>query len=130
MESGTKTKLYQFRALPEEITRVRDRIGQELKDSACPDLMVNRVMFIFEELFLLIHDCNPGKAVHAECAVEIGETVRLITKDDGRIVDLMDTDHHVASLRAYALSNMIENHVIKRVHSLALSYNHNALEIQ
>lgn len=130
MESGTKIKLYQFRALPEEITKVRDRIGQELKDSACPDLMVNRVMFIFEELFLLIHDCNPGKAVHAECAVEIGEPVRLITKDDGRIVDLMDTDHHVASLRAYALSNMIEKHVIKRVHSLALSYNHNALEIQ
>ena len=40
------------------------------------------------------------------------------------------TDQHVASLRACALSNMIEANVTKRVHSLALSCNHNALEIR
>ena len=129
MENRTKIQLYQFHALPEEITKIRDRIGQELKDSGCPDRLANRVMLIFEELFMLINDCNPGKTVHAECAVEIGKSIRLITKDDGRIVDLVDTDQHVDSLRAYALSNMIEVHVTRRVHSLALSYNHNALEI-
>ena len=85
--------------------------------------------FIFEELFMLIYDCNPGKKVHAECMVEMGESIRLITKDDGQIVDLLDTDQRVVSLRAYALSNMIESHTKRRVHSLALSFNHNALEI-
>ena len=33
-------------------------------------------MFIFEELFMLIYDCNPAKTVYAECTVELGESVR------------------------------------------------------
>ena len=87
-------------------------------------------MFIFEEFFMLIYDCNPGKIVLAECAVEIGESIRMITKDDRQIVDLTDADHDVISLRSYALANMLESHTTRRVYSLALSYNHNALEIR
>ena len=101
-----------------------------MKESGCSDQLMNRTMFIFEELFMLIYDCNPAKTVYAECTVELGESVRLITKDDGQIVDLTDTDHHVVSLRSFTLSNMIESHTTLRVHSLALSYNHNALEIR
>ena len=62
--------------------------------------------------------------------VDVGEAIRLITKDDGQIVDILDTDQRVVSLRSYALSNMIESHTTRRVHSLALSFNHNALEIR
>ena len=129
MEHGKKVKLFEFRVLPDAITNVRDQIGTIMKESGCSDWLIVRTMLIFEELFMLIYDSNPGKTVLAECSVEIGESIRLITKDDGRIVDLTDTDQNVASLRVYALSNMIESHATLRVHSLALSYNHNALEI-
>ena len=129
MERMKNIKLFEFCVLPETITNVRDKIGITMKESGCSDRLMNRTMFIFEELFMLIYDCNPAKTVYAECTVELGESVRLITKDDGQIVDLTDTDHHVVSLRSFALSNMIESHTTRRVHSLALSYNHNVLEI-
>lgn len=81
---------------------------------------------------MVIHSrfTGAGKVVCTECSVEIGESVRFITKDDGQILDLMDTDSHVISLRSCALSNMFESHTTRRIHSLALSDNHNALEIR
>ena len=130
MEHGKNMKLFEFRVRPDAITNIRDQIGQALKENGCSERLINRSMFIFEELFMLIHDCNTGKKVYAECAVEIGESVRLITKDDGQIVDLTETDRDVTSLRSYALSNMLGAHTTRRVHSLVLSYNHNALEIR
>ena len=130
MKNGNKVKLFQFCVSPEAIINVRDQIAQAMKEDDCSNRLINRTLFIFEELFMLIYDCNPGKTVHAECAVEIGEAIRLITKDDGRIVNLTDKDYHVVSLRAYALSNMLKSHTTRCVHSLALSYNHNALEIR
>ena len=129
MEHRKTIRLFEFCVLPETIANIRNQIGTAMKESGCSDRLMNRTMLIFEELFMLIYDCNPAKTVRAECTVELNETIRLITKDDGRIVDLTDADHHVDSLRSYALSNMIESHTTRRVHSLALSYNHNALEI-
>ena len=130
MEHGKKIKLYEFCVLPDIIANVRDQIGEAMRESGCSDRLIGRTSFIFEELFMLIYDCNPEKKVQAECMVEIGESIRLITKDDGRIVDLVDADQRVVSLRSYALTNMIESRTARRVHSLALSFNHNALEIR
>jgi len=130
MAREKKVELFEFRAAPDSIVNTRDQIGELLRKNACPDRQVNRAMLLFEELFMLIHDCNPGRTVLAECAVEIGEAIRMVTKDDGRIVDLTDTDRDVGSLRAYALSNLMQAHAARRVHMLALSYNRNALEIQ
>ena len=130
MERGKNIKLFEFCVLPNVVTSIRDQIGVALKEGGCSEQLINRSMFIFEELFMMIYDCNAGKSVCAECAVEIGETIRLITKDDGQIVDLTETDRNVTSLRSYALSNILESHTTRRVHSLVLSYNHNALEIR
>jgi len=41
---------------------------------------------------MFIRGCNPGKTVLAECAVEVGHAIRLITKDNGRIVRLTNPD--------------------------------------
>ena len=130
MERERKVALFEFQAAPDSIVKARDRIGEALKASGCPDRQVNRAMLLFEELFMLVHDCNPGRTVLAECAVEIGGVIRMITKDDGRIIDLTDSDRDVGSLRAYTLSNLLEAQTTQRVHMLALSYNRNALEIR
>ena len=123
-------KLYQVRVTPENITAVRDRIGEDLRACACPGPLASRAMLIFEELFMLIYDHNPDKTVLAECAVTYDGTVRLITKDNGRIADLTDTDRRVSSLRAYTVSSLLEAHTVSRVHFLALSYNRNTLEVK
>ena len=129
MEKRKNVKLYEFKVSPDAIIKARDEIGILLKDSSCSDKQINRTMLIFEELFMLIHDCNPGKTILAECLVEIGDTIRLTTKDNGRIIDLTDTDRDVSSLRSYVFSSLLETHTTRRIHFLALSYNHTVLEI-
>ena len=130
IEKEERVEWFEFRISPNSIIQVRDQIGNTLKKYACPDWKINQVMIVFEELFMLICECNAGRTVLAECAVEIGDTIRLITKDNGRIVDLTDADQKVCSLRAYVLSNLLEAQTTRRLHLLALSYNHNVLEIR
>ena len=123
-------ELYEFSIQPEAVTALRDEIGIALREKGYQDGQINRVMLTFEELFMMIYDYNPGKEVLAECLVEMGDTVRLITKDNGRIIDLTDTDRRVSSLRAYTLSNLIEVYTTQRSHSIAFSYNRNVLVIR
>lgn len=123
-------ELYEFSIQPEAVTALRDEIGIALKEKGYQDGQINRVMLTFEELFMLIYDYNPGKEVLAECLVEMGDMIRLITKDNGRIIDLTDTDRRVSSLRAYTLSNLIEVYTTQRSHSIAFSYNRNVLVIR
>ena len=129
-EKKKNVRLYEFPVKPENVVAVRDEIGEALKENACPERQAKRTMLLFEELFMLIYDSNPGRTVLAECAVEIGDTVRMITKDNGRIIDLTDTDRHVSSLRSYTLSSLLEAHTVRRGHFLALSYNRNVLIIK
>ena len=79
---------------------------------------------------MLMYDNNPGETVLAECMVQIGESIRLITKDNGRILDLTNSDHDIDSLRDYTLSNLLEVYTRHCAHYLTLSYNRNALEIR
>lgn len=130
MEQKNKKQMYEFKVLPEEIVKVRDEVGDLLKEYAYSDRTVNMVMLIIEELFMMISDGNPGKTVLAECTLEIGDTVRLIAKDNGKINDLTDPDSSVTSLRSYTLSRLLTVHTSDRVHLAALSYNRNVLEIQ
>ena len=129
-EKQKNVRLFEFPVKPENVVAVRDQIGEALKENACPERQTKRTMLLFEELFMLIYDNNPGRTVLAECAVEIGDTVRVITKDNGRILDLTDTDSSVTSLRSYTLSSLLEAHTIRRGHFLALSYNRNVLIIK
>ena len=129
-EKGKNIKMFELKVLPETVVQTRDIIGAALRENGCPDRLVNRTMLIFEELFMSVYEANPGKTVLAECAVEIGESIRMITKDDGKIVDLTDTDRNVGSLRTYTVSNLLAAHTARRVHLMALSYNRNALEIR
>ena len=129
-ERRRKMFFFEFPVVPDHIVFVRDQIGKAMKDNACPDRLIQQVMLIFEELFMLIHDANPGRTVLAECAAEMGNPIHLVIKDNGRITDLTDLDRRLDSLRAYTLSGLLGKHSTRRLHLLALSYNHYALEIE
>ena len=126
----SKSWLYEFEVVPEQIVMLRDEIGEKLRKCGYSAGTVNRTMLLFEELFMLIYDHNPGRKVLAECSVELGDKVRLIAKDDGNMLDLTDTDLEVSSLRSYIVSTLVGNLTEKRVRFVTLSFNRNALEIK
>ncbi len=129
-ERESRRKLFEFRADPGSVVLVRDQIGGLLRENACPEPLAARTMLLFEELSMLIRENNPGRTVLAECTVELEDPVRLILKDDGAILDLMDPDRGVSSLRSYVTSSLLDAHNSGRVHFLALSYNRNVLEVR
>ena len=122
---------YEFSVRPDVIVSIRDRIGEELEAHGCPKSRTNRTMLMFEELFMIIFEDNPGREILAECSIELTEDkVRMITKDDGRIMDLSDPDRRVGSIRDYIVTNMTGSFTENRVHFMALSFNRNAFEIK
>ncbi|WP_028234504.1 MATE family efflux transporter [Pseudobutyrivibrio sp. MD2005] len=122
--------MYEFEVTPEVIVAIRDKIGDTLIESGQSDGTVNRVMILFEELFMLIYDLNPEKTVLAECIVESGNRVRIITKDDGIYYDLTDRDQKIESLRSFIVSEITEKLTRKRINLISLSFNRNAFEIE
>ena len=79
---------------------------------------------------MLIHDSNPGMEVCAECVVVIeGDKVCIIARDDGKPVDLTDSDMKIDSFRAYSMAQFVRNRKIKTKHLLAISFNRNIFEI-
>ena len=122
--------MYEFEVTPEAVISTRDRIYQTLKDDGKSDKTVNRVMILFEELFMLIYDLNPGKKVLAECIVEAGKGVHIITKDNGIFYDLTDPDNEIGSLRSFVVSCLTENITSKKLNFTSLSFNRNSFEIE
>ena len=130
MEKERHIWMYEFEVRPDLITETRDQIGEALKDSGRNSRTVNRVMILFEELFMLVYDLNPEKAVLAECIVESGERVHIITKDNGVYYDLTDPNLQVESFRSFVVSSLTENLTRNRINFVSLSFNRNAFEIE
>ena len=129
-EKARNMKLYEFPVTPELVVSVRDQLAEMLRQNGYPARTVNKAALLFEELFMDIRDHNGGKTVLAECAVEMGEHVRMIIKDDGVLFDQTDEDRAVDSLRGYVMSSIITSFAQKRVHFLTLSFNRSAFEIE
>ena len=129
-EKNRSRKLYDFEVRPETVIHVRNQIGDSLKEQGCSERQLNETMLLFEEFFMLVYEKNPERKVLAECAVEAGETIHLITRDDGVTLDLTDEDQNVQSLRAYVLANLIATYTSRKAHFLTLSYNRNAFEVR
>ena len=130
MEKERHIWMYEFEVRPDLITATRDQIGKTLKDRGRSSSTVNRVMVLFEELFMLVYDLNPGKTVLAECIVESGERVHIITKDNGVYYDLTNSDLQVESFRSFVVSSLTENLTRNRINLVSLSFNRNAFEIE
>ncbi len=130
MEKERHIWMYEFEVNPDSIITTRDRIAETLKDNGRSNVTINRVMVLFEELFMLIYDLNQEKTVLAECIIEAEDKIRIITKDNGIYYNLTDTDHKVDSLRSFVVSGLTEKLAHKRIHFASLGFNRNAFEIE
>ena len=130
-EKGKEALLFSLTVEPEEIVGTRDEIGTSLSGRGFDKRTVNRVMLLFEELFMLIHEKNQGARILAECAFLIEEDmIRIITRDTGIQLDLSDSDMAISSLRSYIISSVADSVCSRKQHLVTMSFNRNMFELQ
>lgn len=126
---GDGMVLFEFDVTPDSIIRTRDEIERTLKKAKCPPKTVLRTMLLFEELFMVVYEKNPGKTVLAECSLRPGRRVHMVTKDNGILFDPTDSDLPVESLRSYVLATVMERYKSSKTHILTLKFNRNAFDV-
>ena len=130
-ETGAEALLYSLTVSPSAITDTRDSIGEALQKRGCSDRTVNLVMLLFEEMFMLIREKNPGSEIRGECALILeGESVNMIVRDTGVKFDLSDADMAVSSLSSYLVSTIAERVTSQKQHLVTMSFNRNVFELK
>ncbi len=128
--SKTKGMLFELSVDPEDIIETRNNLEKVLIDEGFVRRDVMRFILLFEEIFMYIYDNNPNTEVSAECELIIkNEDVRLIGRDNGKVLNLNDKDMLPDSFRSYALSQFIANRNVGAVNLTALSFNRNMFEM-
>lgn len=129
-EESVRSYLFEFRVLPEEIVRTRDRAGEILLESGYEKQSVGRAMLLFEEIFMMISEKNKDTKVCAECSiVAFADTLKLVGRDDGISFDLSDIDMKIESLGSYVISRLTSQKAKVSKHLVAMSFNSNMFEL-
>lgn len=121
--------LFEFEVTPENIVHVQGELENALKEAGCSAKSSMRVTLLFEELFMMIYEKNPGMVVLAECFIKPGEKIYMTTKDNGVLFDPTDSDLEVSSLRSYVLSSIMSRYESRKTHILTLRFNRNAFDV-
>lgn len=129
-EMDKKTYLFELEVEPKNIIATSERVEETLLKEGIDKNSALRVMRACEEIFMLVYDKNPGEKVLGECSVILdGKTLKLITRCNGRILDMTDTDMKVDSFRGYSLSQLISTRGFEEKGLAAMSFNRNMLKI-
>ena len=75
---------------------------------------------------------NPGKKICSECTVMVNENkhmINLITRDNGVIFDITDSDNDVLSLNSFVLASLMEHHDNKN-NLTTTSFNRNSFTFE
>ncbi len=130
-EKDVASFLFEFKVTPEEIVSSRNDIENTLKVYGFDKPSVLRILLLFEEIFMLISERNPGRVVRAECSIIVTRDIlKLIGRDDGVETDLSDADMKVESLRGYVVSRLTSQRAFVSKHLTAMSFNRNMFEIR
>ena len=130
LETGREALLYNLTASPSAVADTRDSIGKALEKRAYDPKTVNRVMLLFEEMFTLIREKNPGEEVQGECALMLeDELIRMIIRDTGVQFDPSDANMDVSSLNSYVISTVAERVTSCKKHLMTMSFNRNMFEV-
>jgi Na+-driven multidrug efflux pump len=129
-EMGKKSYLFELEVEPKDIIATSERVEEILLKEGIDKNSALRVMRACEEIFMLVYDKNPGEKVLGECSVILdGKTLKFITRCNGRILDMTDTDMKVDSFRGYSLSQLISTRGFEEKGLAAMSFNRNMLKI-
>ncbi len=107
------------------IVECRDQIAHYLQSEGVDKRIVNNVQVVFEDAMQMIKAKNKKRVV-CECTVLLSDSqVRLITKDNGKIFDLVKEADDSHDFRAYVLARM-QSTAKEATYSVTTSFNRNA----
>ena len=130
-ETGEEALLYSLIVEPSVITDTRDSIGSALEARGYDARAVNRVMLLFEEMFMLIREKNPDAEIKGECVLLLeGELIRVIVRDTGVQFDPSDADMAISSLDSYTISTIAQRVISYKKHLVTMSFNRNVFELK
>lgn len=92
---------------------LRDKVEEFLSEKGVSPKASIKICLLIEELYVKIEDMNPGKKICSECTVMVNENkhmINLITRDNGVIFDITDSDNDVLSLNSFVLASLMEHH--------------------
>lgn len=108
------------------ISALCEKVNDELTERGVDSSVRNEVELILEESYMTIMERNEGKKVLTECNLLISDqSLRLITRDNGRIFDITDANAKVKDLRSYVLARLMENNP-GRSNTTTVSFNRNS----
>ena len=83
---------------------------------------------LLEEVLMAIKDRNGKRRINVEVSVDFSDGCMIVTRDDGEIFDITDTDAKVSSLRSYLVSNLMTAIPVRR-NMTTTGFNRNAFRI-
>ena len=129
-EKNVRGGFFEFSVTPDEIMENKDLIEKLLLDEGFPRKNVIHALLIFEEMFMLIYERNKGKEVGAECSIIFeDEKIRIICRDNGKVLDLSEDDIKMDSFRSYVLACFMSNSEVSKKHLLTISFTRNMFEL-
>jgi len=109
----------------ENIIALKDKVNSDLTNRGVSSNIINDVSLVIEEGYMTILDENTKKKILSECNILLSDkTLRLITRDNGKIFDITDANSKVNNFRRYVFGCMMEQ-TDNRSHVATLSFNRN-----
>jgi len=124
-DTEEESLLYDISLSSESIAALIDRVRGDLTERAVSPGVINEVSLILEESYMTILEANPKKKTLSECSILLsGRSLRLITRDNGRIFDITDANAKIKDMRSYLLACLMERNP-GRSHVTTISFNRN-----
>lgn len=126
-----KMALFDLELEPEQIMETRERAENMLKEAGYDPRTIARVKLLIEEVYMLIREKNGDRKILSECMIRLlPEGVQIITKDDGEIFDISETDADVTSIASYVVAAYMEKMGRNRQYLTTMSFNRSSFLIR
>jgi len=110
---------------PETISGVCAKIRDYCEEVKVEAEISNQAQLMFEETMNRVLEKNSGKKVLADVTVLVSpERLRLITRDNGMIFDITETDAEIRNLRCYVLAQLMLR-TDEKTYATSISFNRN-----
>ena len=125
-ESKDMIYMHEFAVNEHDIVMLCEVVGKDLEANGVDKSITNKAQLMLEETLLLVKEKNAEKMVLADCTVMINdEYVKIITRDNGIIFDVTDTDKEVESFGSYVTARLMAAGQ-KNSYLTSISFNRNS----
>lgn len=119
---------FDYPMTPAAIVSLRDQVAKSLTiEGVSPNIRM-KAMLLIEEMNMAFIEKNKGKTHYGECSLLAKEnSVSLILKNSGKLLDMTNLEMSVSNLRAYMVTSLMV-YQEKRAYVLTTSYNRHVFE--